>query len=307
MGKTEMGDPGGAGARNQEGLAHVFLGLVVLSWGANFGIAKAAFQDLHPLVFAALRFSASAILVLLASLWMEGGLRIRKEDLAKVAIVGGLGLGGYQILWSLGLDRTYASNSALLFAAQPIFGALYLGLARREAVSRSGYFGMALATAGAALVILRPDARVGFSGDTLVGDLITLLACLCFAICFSAWAKPLLGKYSPLRLVGWCMVAGSLVLWAAALQPAVHMEWGRVGTSSWWALAYAVVFAGVLGHVCWYEGIGRIGVSRTLVYQYLVPVWAVAFNHIFLGESLFHQQVAGGILILWGVRKASQS
>jgi drug/metabolite transporter (DMT)-like permease len=80
-----------------------------------------------------------------------------------------------------------------------------------------------------------------------------------------------------------------------------------VGANAWWALAYAVVLSGVLGHVFWYEGIGRIGVTRTLVYQYMVPIWAVVFNHLFLGEPVCLQQAAGGALILWGVRRVMKA
>jgi len=245
--------------------------------------------------------------VLLAALWKEGDLRIHRADLGKVAVVGCLGIGGYQILWSLGLDWTYATNSALLFSLQPIFGALYVGITGGEPVGRKAMLGMALALAGTSLIILRPDVHLHLSPSTLKGDLVTALACLCFAVCFSAWAKPLLARYSPLRLVGYCMVGGSLVIWLVALVPAANLSWRAVGANAWWALAYAVVLSGVLGHVFWYEGIGRIGVTRTLVYQYMVPIWAVVFNHLFLGEPVCLQQAAGGALILWGVRRVMKA
>jgi drug/metabolite transporter (DMT)-like permease len=69
-------------------------------------------------------------------------------------------------------------------------------------------------------------------------------------------------------------------------------------------MAYAVVIGGILGHVMWYGAIGRIGVTRTLLYQFFIPIWAVLFNHLFLGEEVSLQQILGGALILFGVYRA---
>lgn len=283
--------------------AHLFLGAVVLAWGANFGIVKTALEDLHPLVFSALRFTACSALLLGVTLWREGDVRIARRHWPRVAAVGALGVGGYQMLWSLGLHWTYATNSALLFATQPIFGALYMALFKGEALAWREAAGMALALGGAVLVVLRPDARLQLSLGTLPGDLVTLAGCICFPVFFSAWARPLLAAYSPLRLTGQCMVVGSLVLWVGAGLAGGGTAWGGVPGAAWGGLLYAVVISGALGHVFWYEGLGRIGVTRTLVYQFLVPVWAVIFNHLALGERLFPQQLLGGALILWGVHR----
>ena len=81
---------------------HLLLVVVVLTWGANFGIVKSAFDDLDPILFAAVRFTLMGILLLAITFWREKGIRIRKGDLGTIAAVGGLGLGLYQILWSLG-------------------------------------------------------------------------------------------------------------------------------------------------------------------------------------------------------------
>ncbi len=132
----------------------------------------------------------------------------------------------------------------------------------------------------------------------------TLIASGCFAVFFSSWSKPLLRVYSPLRLMAYSMAITSLVLWITIPFFPPHRSLDQVGARSWYALGYAIVFSGIVGHVLWYEGISRIGVARTMVYSFFVPIWAVLFNHFFLGEKLYIQQIIGGALILWGVRTA---
>ncbi len=178
--------------KNDPKISHLFLGAVVLLWGSNIGIVKSAYRDIHPVLFAAIRFAVSGGLMLLFVLWREGDLRIRRQDLSLILIVGGLGIGVYQILWSLGLERTSATNNALIFTIQPLFGAVYADLTKRESVSRQRYLGMSLALAGVILVILKPTATLRLSTETLWGDLLTLMAAVCSTIFFTVWPKPLL-------------------------------------------------------------------------------------------------------------------
>ncbi len=79
------------------------------------------------------------ILLLLATFWREKGIRIRKEDLGKVIMIGALGLGLYQVLWSLGLNLTSPSNSALILSIQPLLGVLYIDLVKKEPVGSHQY------------------------------------------------------------------------------------------------------------------------------------------------------------------------
>jgi drug/metabolite transporter (DMT)-like permease len=69
-------------------------------------------------------------------------------------------------------------------------------------------------------------------------------------------------------------------------------------------MGYAVVFSGMLGHVFWYKGLEKVGVAKSMVYIYFIPIWAVVFNALMMGERIFFQQILGGVLILLGVHWA---
>jgi drug/metabolite transporter (DMT)-like permease len=285
-------------------ISHLFLVAVVLLWGANVGIVKGAFQYINPVLFAAIRFTVSGILMLLLVLWKERNLRIQGQDWRLILVVGGLGIGMYQILWSIGLQWTSATNSALIFTTQPLLGAIYVDLTKKESVERQRYLGMVLALGGVVLVILKPTATLHFSTETFWGDFVNLISAVCAAIFFSVWPRPLLKKYSPMRLVGYCMLIGSVILWIAVPFCGKLMSLDQTGEKALWPLVYAILFAGMLGHTLWYEGIGRIGPTKTLIYHYFIPIWATLFNYFWLGERIFPQQILGGGLILLGVHYA---
>lgn len=280
---------------------HLLLMFVVLTWGANYGIVKSALRDLSPVLFAALRFTLCGTLVLLLTLKREKGSSIRRQDLGKVALVGMLGIGVYQILWSTGLNFTSASNSALILSSMPLWGALYVHLFEKESIGKRQYLYMLISLSGVFLVMLKPTAKLHFSMDTLTGDFLTLMAAFCGAIFLSAWSKPLLLIYSPLRLMGYCMIFGSVVLWLAVPFYRSPVPLRQVGASSWWFLGYAVLFSGIIGHVSYYGGIKKLGVTRSMVFLYFIPLWAVLFNTLLIGERIYFQQILGGLLIIIGV------
>jgi drug/metabolite transporter (DMT)-like permease len=286
--------------KNQN-LGHLLLVIVVLTWGANYGIVKSAFVDLPPILFGAIRFTLSGILVLLLTWKWEKSIAIQKKDLGRIARVGILGIGVYQILWLIGLNLTSASNSVLILSTTPLWGALYVHLVEKESVGRKQYLYMMLSLIGVMLVILKPTVSLRLSPDTLPGDLISLIAAFFAAVFFSAWSKPLLKIYSPLRLMGYCMMIGSLVLWMAVPFLATPASLNQVSANSWWALGYAILLSGIIGHVSYYGGIEKLGVTKSMLYLYFIPLVAILFNYLWMGEKIFSQQILGGILILLGV------
>jgi drug/metabolite transporter (DMT)-like permease len=285
-------------SEKNQNLGHLLLVIVVLTWGANYGIVKSAFVDLPPVLFGAIRFTLCGILVLLLTWKWEKSIAIQKKDLWKVAWVGSLGIGVYQILWLVGLNLTSASNSVLILSTTPLWGALYVHLVEKESVGRKQYLYMLLSLVGVMLVILKPTVSLRFSPDTLSGDLISLIAAFFAAVFFTAWSKPLLKIYSPLRLMGYCMMIGSLVLWLAVPFLATPIVLNQVSAKSWWALGYAILMSGIIGHVSYYGGIEKLGVTKSMIYLYFIPLWAILFNYLLLGEKIFPQQILGGILIL---------
>ncbi len=289
--------------KNQK-LGHLLLLIVVLTWGANYGIVKSAFRDLSPVLFGAIRFTLSGLLVLAITYKWEKSVAVQKKDFWKIAWIGLLGIGAYQVLWSVGLNLTSASNSALILSTTPLWGALYIHLVEKESVPPKHYLYMLVSLMGVALVILKPTARLHFSINTLTGDLLTLIAAFFAAVFLSVWSKPLLKIYSPLRLMGYCMMVGSVVLWLAVPLLGTITPLNQVGAKSWWALGYAIFLAGIIGHVSYYGGIGKLGVTRSMVYLYLIPLWAILFNFFWMGEMILFQQILGGLLILLGVHGA---
>lgn len=273
---------------------------VALVWGMNFAIVKFSLADFLPLSFTIARFlSAGMFLLLLARL--SGDLvPIRRGDRLPLIILGLIGITLYNVLFMYGLYFTSASNSALFISLSPLFAALIQAASGKERISGRMWTGLCLAMLGAMLVIGSNRRGFAFTSVGSLGDFLSLGASVLWAL-YTVTAKPLLGKYPPILVTAWAMTAGSVMLLPLGLPELTGQNWAAIPAVSWLAFLFAALIAGGIAHTLWYDGVKRIGVTRTAAYHYLMPFAAVSFAAVFLRERITPSQIAGGICILSGV------
>ncbi len=188
--------------------------VVTLVWAANFIVVKAAIETLPPVGFAALRFTIASIALLALLRWREGAIGLPWRDFVALAVVGLLGFGVYQVLWTVALETISAGDSALLIAATPVMTALIAVVAGSDVLSPARLAGALVSFAGVIIVIAAGQGV--HLGSSLGGDLLTLAAALCWAI-YTSYGAPILRRHSPLRTTTWAVVAGAAMLLVVAV------------------------------------------------------------------------------------------
>jgi drug/metabolite transporter (DMT)-like permease len=272
--------------------------VVCLIWGLNFSVTKLALAEIPPLPFTAVRFIISSLLLWLILRIAERGVAPPREGLTTLIVLGLVGNTLYQLLFTLGLDRTAATNSALILSTVPTVVAVFAGALGLERITRRMWFGIALGTVGVALVIA--TRGVGFQLGTLVGDLLTVLAVLCWAG-YTVGLRRVPSGISPLRVTTITTLAGTPGLVLAGLPGMVRLEWGAVGLKAWGGLAYAAVLSLVVAYLLWNRSVKAVGGTRTAIYMCVTPLFAVIGAWVLLGERPHPLQGVGAVLIVAGV------
>jgi drug/metabolite transporter (DMT)-like permease len=269
--------------------------LAVLFLGTNPVAVKVAVSEVPALPFVAMRFTLAGLLlliiVLLVGLERPGG-----RDLVSMAGVGLLGVGMNNVSFTFGVSMTTASDTALIYAAVPIWGIL-LGLALGlERPNRWGLVGVCLAFLGVWAVVYG-----GLTGGTsLLGDLLVVVATICWGS-YAVLSLPLLRRYSPLVVASYTMLFGGLGAMPFALPSFFDAGWAEASGKAWVAVAYSTLLVAAFGFYAWQRGVSRVGANRVLVYQYLITLVGVTAGVMLLGEALTANKVLGGVVILVGI------
>ena len=92
----------------------LFLIAAVFAWGINFPIAKYVLQYMDPVVFSATRYLAAAFLLFVLLVFQGVRLRVTRQEVWLLIVIGLLGITLFQGGWAYGLSLTSASKASVL-------------------------------------------------------------------------------------------------------------------------------------------------------------------------------------------------
>jgi drug/metabolite transporter (DMT)-like permease len=203
----------------------------------------------------------------------------------------------YQLLFMGGLVRTSVGNSSLIAGCSPVAVALASAWAGHERVSRMQGLGVVLSAIGIYVIVGR---SAEFGGAHVVGDLLTVLAVLCWAA-YTVGSRTLLGRFSPMVVTGLTMAVGTVIYLPVAARDLVTTPWRSLGLGVWAAMLYSSLLSLNVAYLIWYTSVQRIGNLRTSAWSNLIPVVAMSTAAFFLDESVTRDKVIGAAAILAGV------
>ena len=262
---------------------------VAVIWGMGFIVAKAAMSHFSPILLMALRFTLTAFTLVWFFRPPPG---IFKQlfwiSLVSAALQYSLTFNGVR-----GID---ASTAALLVQLEVPFGLLMAWLVLGDRITLKQGCGIAIAFAGAILIIGEPK---------LSGDLIYAFMVIGGAFTWAVGQIMIkkLGNLGGFRLISGISLFAAPQLFIASFilerDQVSQIETASIG--AWAAVAYLGLIMTALAYAIWYRLLGHYSVNQVMPFLLLLPVTSVFGGIFFLGESLTVKIAAGGCLAIAGV------
>jgi drug/metabolite transporter (DMT)-like permease len=279
-------------------LTEVSLILAAVFWGLNYVATKYAANFFPQLLIVAFRFNAGGFLLLGVLRFLEPESKLSRKDVLPMLGLGCFGIGAAQTAFTFGVSMTSAASTGLVFATAPVWGMLLGSMLGLEQARLKGILGVGLSIVGVGIVFY--GGLLGAADDSLVGDLLVLVAAVCVGA-YTVFSMPVLERHSPLAVATYPTLFGGPVVLLLSSPYLVGVEWASVSVGAWATVAYSAVFATAFAFAGWQRGISRVGANRVLVYQYVITLTGVASGVVLLGESLSMNKLLGGAVILIGV------
>lgn len=292
-----------APARPAGALVYGALGLQTVISAGTYLAAKRAMVELPPFEVVLLRFALSGALFAALLFFVKGRTLPPRAAWARVALCGLLAGPFNQGFFFYGLSRSVAAHSALLYALTPLGVYLYLLARGRERTSRRRLAGILVAFAGVLVLLLGRGLEAAW--DPIVGDLFILVAVAAWVL-YTAEGIPLIQQHGAFRASAWTMAVGALMMMPLA---PLLVDPARVAAASGTAHAmvlYLGVATSVVSYLLWFYALSRLEASRVAVFANLQPPATAVAAWLILGDPITWEIVAGGALVLVGVRVAQR-
>lgn len=271
--------------------------LTAFFFGTNFVAVKHVVGVVPPILFAASRFTFAGLVLWIVLRLVQPESRLDRSDLWRVLGLGVVGITITQSVFTYGVSLTTAANTALIYATAPVWGMVLAAALGLEKPRLTGILGVALCLIGVATIVY---GGLSFSGTSLTGDFLILVAAMCWGS-YTVLSLPLLQKYSALAVAAYPMILGGLAAFPLAIVSGLEVDFAALDGSMWFAALYSTLLSSAFGFVGWQSGVSRVGANRVLVYQYFVAVSGVTAGIVILGERFGFGQVIGAVVILLGV------
>src|SRR5471032_3348807 len=285
-------------------LTYLKLATVTMIWGGTFVAGRYLAAGLDPLLAATVRF----VLASLALLMFMGVARIRlvrptMAQLVQLTVLGFFGIFFYNLCFFYGLHYINASRASLIVALNPAVIGLASWLLFKERLGRAKVAGIVICIAGASIVIVsRNPQLLATNADAWIGDLLIFGCVLSWGV-YSLFSRELNQTLGPVQTVTYSILLGTAMLWAtSALRGELSVDTlVSLGPQQWLSLMYLGVLGSALAYIGYYDGIRKIGATRSGVFIALNPLTAVILGALLLGEQLTLTMCLGGGLILTGI------
>jgi len=273
--------------------------LAVILWGGIYPGAKVGLRDIPPLSFTAGRLVLATAIFLTIS-WhaqTESDKRLDRRIWWPM-LNAGIAQAAFQGLLVAGLDRTTASNSAILQATAPLLMVIFLVASGGDRLVRRQWIGLLVGLAGVALVI--GGDGLSLNSRYLTGNVLELAAAAAW-VWYSLAVGPVVRAVGTLRATGLSMALATIFILPFAQSEMRHVAWSGVSWEAWLGLVYGATAGMVVAMSLWGRSIHRLGPRQTMLYTYIEPCSAALVAALVLGETLNLSEGVGAALAFAGI------
>lgn len=283
--------------KNIDFLAIAALCTAMLIWGSSFIAFKSAVQDMGPLniIFFRMLVASLCFIYFIPSFFH---LSFTREDIKYILLMVLFEPCLYFLFESNALIYTSAGQAGMITAMMPLITAIGASIFLKEYISKKMIFGSLIAVGGAVWLSLSTETS-SHASNPILGNSLELGAMVC-AAGYTIAVRHLIRKFSVLFLTAIQSFTGFIFFLPFAVWETntIPLDFS-VSSASWVVYMGVVVTLG--GYGLYNFGLSRMEANKAAIYINLIPISAVMWAFLILGEKLTVVSMLASVVILTGV------
>ncbi len=283
---------------NKTTIGHLLAFITIIIWGTTFISTKVLLNDFNPIEILFFRFSIAFITLMFI---YPHRLKVNnKKQECYFALAGLCGVTLYFLLENIALTYSLASNIGVIVAISPLFTAIFAHFfIKGEKLKPRFLIGFVTAIAGIFLISFNGNIVLNLNP---LGDILASLAAIVWAI-YSILTKKISSfHYNTVQTTRRMFFYGLLFMLPALFIFDFNPDFTRfVYLPNLLNIIYLSFGASALCFVTWNLAVKILGVVKTSVYIYMVPVITVVTSALILKEKITWIALLGTTLTLVGL------
>lgn len=280
------------------------LALVNLMWAIQFPASRVAAQELRPMTLTWFAMLLATLLMLPVAWYERREVRQTAPDgwLSRYGRVILLGISGSlvaQMCLNWGLERSPASNAAVMNLTVPVLMTVLASLLLGERMSAMRWVAFAVSIPG---VMLASDIRWNeasfLENRYLVGNALVFLSCWGSAF-YNVYSKRVLDWMGPAQLLVSTFAVSLVALLPAMLiyepQPMARLQSATIQSLTGLVIIGVVCLA--MSMFLYFRVLGEVEATQASLSIYFLPVFGVLLSGAALHETVSAALIGGGVLV----------
>ena len=281
--------------------SYVIMILALIScflWGSAFPSVKIGYHmfsigagdTYQKILFAGLRFLVSASMIFIFCIITGRSLKVRKEDILKLAFLGVVQTSIQYVFFYIGLSNTSGTKGAILASTTTFFSVIIAHFFYEEdKLSFRRIVGIVIGFMGVVIVNMNGGKIQG--GFTLTGDGFVIMSSLASSVA-GIYTKKIANDISIFLISGYQLFIGSIFLILTGfLGGARGLDFSPKGS----ALLLYLGFISAAAFSIWALLLKYNGVGKVTIYKFSIPLFGVFLSYVFLKERV------GGINVIMAI------
>ena len=270
-------------------------------WGSAFPSVKAGYEvfsiigsnTYQKILFAGYRFLVSAIMVFTFCIITRRSLKVRKEDILKLAFLGVVQTSIQYVFFYIGLSNTSGTKGAILASTTTFFSVIIAHFFYEEdKLSFRRIIGIVIGFIGVVIVNMSGGKIQG--GFTLTGDGFVIISSLASSVA-GIYTKKIANDISIFLISGYQLFIGSVFLILTGfLGGARGLDFSPKGS----VLLLYLGFISAAAFSIWAVLLKYNAVGKVTIYKFSIPLFGVFLSYVFLDERVVGTNVIIAVILV---------
>lgn len=254
----------------------------------------------NPVTLTFLRNFLSLPFLLLIALFLKIDLRITKNQLKNLIILGFIGSSTTTLMLNIAFSHIDVGIVTPIHFTYPIFVTLGCVLFFHEKLSKQKIIALVIAMSGIGCFFIESLNSASFNSSTLIGLILAVASGVFFAFYIIFMDRSGLKSESPFKITFYVAITSSIAMFLYGTSTN-QLALSSLTTKSWIISAVFAFLCTVVALSLLQVGIKHIGASEAAVISTFEPITSVVFGVLLLNERITLLKIVACILIFVGV------